>query len=306
MKSSEIKNIDKISSKQIYVLMLFAALFWSGAFVAGKYSVPFIPPFTLTFLRFIFATLILYGVIQYSKSKGRYEYKVVKKDIPLFLFTGVIGMMGYHMLFFSALQFTTAINSSIIAATNPMITVILSFFLLKQRAKAIQIFGILISFVGVILTITGADLGIVKELSFNRGDLLMLLAVTSWAIYSVVSKSKGGHLPPMALTFYSFLVCTILIIPFALWEKPWEFLPQVPVEALAAVLYMSIFASVIGYLVQQISIREIGPGKTNIFINLVPFFSMVLSTAILGEELQLIKVFTAILIVAGVYICQKN
>ncbi len=306
MESANIKQMEKLNSKRIYILMVFAALFWSGAFIAGKYSVPYIPPFTLTFLRFIFATVILYGVIQYNKSKGRYDYRLTKKDVPLFLFTGIIGMMGYHILFFKALQFTTAINSSIIAATNPMITIILSFFLLKQRAKALQILGIIISFFGVILTITGADFNVVKDLSFNRGDLIMVLAVVSWAIYSVVSKRKGGHLPPMALTFYSFLVCTILIIPFSLWEKPGEFLPKAPIEALGAVLYMSIFASVIGYLVQQISIREIGPGKTNIFINLVPFFSMVLATMILGEELQPIKIFTAILIVLGVYICQKN
>jgi len=73
-----------------------------------------------------------------------------------------------------------------------------------------------------------------------------------------------------------------------------------------AVAYMSIFASVIGYLVQQMSIKEIGPSKTSIFINLVPIFSIILSVAILGESVSVIKLFTALLIITGVYICQRN
>lgn len=291
-----------MTNKKIYILMVCSALFWAGAFIAGKYTVPYIPAFTLTFLRFFYAVIILCFVMRRMAA----EFKPDKEKWKVFLFTGIVGMFGYHILFFTALKHTTATNSSIIAAANPIVTTLLAFLFLKNKLGLKQLFGILLSFAGVILTITGADPEVLKHFTFNAGDLWMLAAVTAWAVYSVYSKSKGKGIPPIALTFYSFLVCTVLLIPFVLYEKPWVFLPSIPISAHLAVLYMSVFPSVIGYLVQQMAIREIGPERSAIFINLVPVFSIVLAVLILGEAFEPVKVFTAALIIAGVVICQRS
>ncbi len=282
--------------------MICSCMFWGGAFIAGKYTVPYITTFTLTFLRFFVATIILFFVMK----RTSVVYFPEKKHIPVFLFTGIVGMFGYHVLFFTALKYTTAINSSIIAATNPMMTTLLAVVFLKSRMSLRQLFGIMLSFVGVLLTITGADLAILRQFSFNKGDLWMLAAVVAWAAYGVFSKSKGKGIPPIILTYYSFLVCTVLLIPFVIYEKPWTYLAEVPVAAYMAVLYMSIFPSVIGYLVQQMAIKEIGPSKAAIFTNLVPVFSIIFAVLILGEALEPIKLLTAALIIAGVFICQRG
>lgn len=291
-----------MTNKKIYILMVCSALFWAGAFIAGKYTVPYIPAFTLTFLRFFYAVIILYFVMR----RMVVEFKPEKENWKVFFFTGTVGMFGYHILFFTALKHTTATNSSIIAAANPIVTTVLAYLFLKNKLGLKQLFGILLSFAGVILTITGADPEVLKHFAFNAGDLWMLAAVTAWAVYSVYSKSKGKGIPPIVLTFYSFLVCIVLLIPFVLYEKPWEFLPSIPLSAHLAVLYMSVFPSVIGYLVQQMAIREIGPERASIFINLVPVFSIALAVLILGEAFEPVKVFTASLIIAGVIICQRS
>jgi drug/metabolite transporter (DMT)-like permease len=290
-----------MENKKIYLLMVLATFFWAGAFIAGKLSVPYIPPFTLTFLRFVFATIILYFVL---KKQGN-EFKLKKEHFPTFLFTGIVGMFGYHVLFFLALKYTTAINSSIIGATNPIITTILSIIFLKDKLTKKQIIGILLSFAGVFLTITNADMATITSFTFNQGDLIMMIAVIMWASYSVYSKKVTGKFSPLILTYYSFLFCTVFIIPFVLYEKPWTFIGNVPYYSFIAVIYMSIFASVMGYLIQQMAIKQIGPSKTSIFINLVPMFSIILSVLILNEVLQPIKLLTALLIVLGVYICQR-
>lgn len=291
-----------MTKNKIYILMVCSALFWAGAFIAGKYTVPYITTFTLTFLRFFYATIILFFVMK----RTSVDFKLEKEKLPVYLFTGLVGMFGYHVLFFTALKYTTAINSSIIAATNPMVTTLLAVLFLRSRLGAKQALGILLSFSGVILTITGADLSVFKSFSFNSGDIWMLAAVTAWAAYGVFSKSKGKGIPPIVLTYYSFLVCTILLIPFVIYEKPWEYLLSIPVSAHLAVLYMSVFPSVIGYLVQQMAIKEIGPSKASIFVNLVPVFSIILAVLILGEALEPVKLLTAALIIAGVYICQHD
>jgi drug/metabolite transporter (DMT)-like permease len=291
-----------MTKKKIYLLMICSAFFWAGAFIAGKYTVPYIPTFTLTFLRFFYATIILFFVMK----KMSVDFTLEKSKVPVYLFTGVVGMFGYHVLFFTALKYTTAINSSIIAATNPMVTTLLAVLFLKSKLKKAQILGILLSFIGVLLTITGADISVLRHFAFNAGDLIMLAAVSAWAVYGIFSKSKGKEIQPIVLTYYSFLVCTLMLIPFVLYERPWEWIGTVPVPAHLAVLYMSIFPSVIGYLVQQMAIREIGPSKASIFVNLVPVFSIFLAVLLLGESLEPVKLLTAVLIIAGVYICQKS
>ena len=288
------------SNWKIYGGMVLATLFWAGAFIAGKYSTPYIAPFTVTFLRFLFATVILYGVTRAQKV----SLKTQRSRLPIFLFTGIVGMFGYHVFFFESLRFTTAINSSIIAAFLPALTALLTVFFLRQKVSGLEIFGIALSLVGVLLTLTGGSVRALAELSFNIGDLLMVVAIVCFAVYGVFCKRYGTGIPPIVLTFYSFLVCVLFLIPFVLTEKPWTFLGTIPLSAWAAVIYMSAFPSVVGYLTQQIAIQRIGPGPTSLFNNLTPLFSMVLSALLLGEAPQLIQLFTAALIIIGVVTCQ--
>lgn len=292
-----------MTNRKIYALMVLCTLFWAGAFIAAKLSVPYIPAYTLTFLRFSIASVILFFVLR-NRPEG--QFKFVKKDFPVFLFTGLVGMFGYHVLFFTAIKYSTAINSSIIGASNPIITAVLATFFLKDKINRKRLLGIMVSFLGVFLTITNADFSSIKNLSFNIGDLIMLAAVLMWASYAVFSKHVMPRYSPLILTYYSFLFCTIFLVPFVIYERPWSFLHKVPIYSFGSVIYMAVFPSVIGYLVQQMSIKQLGPSKTSIFINLVPIFSIVLSVLILGEELQPIKLLTAALIIFGVYLCQRN
>ena len=293
-------------NSKIYFLMVIAALVWSGAFIAGKFAVPYIPVFTLTFLRFLIASAVLYPVMKvYNRAHPEDNFRLTKKYIPLFLFTGIVGMLGYHVLFFTALKYTTAINSSIIGAMNPIVTTVIASIALKHRPPAAQTAGILLSFTGVVLTITGCNLSMLASFDFNRGDLFMAAAVVCWASYAVISRAKGAGVPPLALTFYSFVFCTIALIPFVIWEQPWT-LEAIPLSAILATVFMAVFSSVIGYMLQQIAIKKIGASKSSIFVNLVPVFSIILSVTILGEEFMPVKIFTSLLIIAGVCICQLS
>lgn len=289
---------------KIYFLMVIAALVWSGAFIAGKFAVPYVPTFTLTFLRFLIASIVLYPVMKlYNRSHPEDNFRLTKKYIPLFLFNGIVGMVGYHVLFFTALKYTTAINSSIIGAMNPIVTTIIAAIFIRQKTPPMQIAGILLSFIGVVLTITGGNLSILASFDFNRGDMFMAAAVICWASYAVMSRVKGADVPPLALTFYSFVFCTIALVPFVIWEHPWA-LEKIPASAILSIVFMAVFSSVIGYMLQQIAIKKIGASKSSIFVNLVPVFSIILSVTILGEELMPVKIFTSLLIIAGVCICQ--
>jgi len=283
--------------------MLIAILFWSGAFIAAKYSIPEFPPFTLTFLRFSIALFIIFFLmIRFEK-----HWKIKWKDVPQFLFLGLVGMFGYHILFFMALKHTTVINSSLIgAAFNPLTTTLLAVWFLKDKITLKKGLAFLICFIGVIITITEGNFLLLFQSGINIGDLLMFFAVICWAVYTVYSKKVSLHFPPLVITTYSFLFCTILLIPFVLMEKPWTFIYKTSIRGWLAVLYMAIFPSVIGFLVQQISVRKIGPRRTAMFIFLIPVFSIFLSVLLLKEVLHPIKIFSSLVIIAGVYFSTQS
>ncbi len=276
--------------------------FWAGAFIAGKIGVKEFPPFSLAFFRFLFATAIIFPVMIKYEDKN---WRLKKSDWKTIIVLGMIGMFGYHALFFTALKYTTAINSAMIGATNPLITSLLASFMIGEKLGFKRLGAILLALSGVMLTISGGKLEVIKSINFNNGDIIMLLAVVCWAIYGVISKKVMPKYSPLIITSYSFLVCLIALVPFVLYEKPMTYLPDVTWKGWVSVLYMAVFASVIGYLVQQISIKAIGPSKTMSFINLVPVFSIILSSIILKEDVTLIKVISAAIIICGVYLNSK-
>lgn len=295
MKKTELVSfIDKY-------LMVISTIFFSGAFIAGKFSVREFPPFSLTFFRFLIASLIIF-VILIMKDE---QWRIKKQEIPLFLSLGIIGMVGYHIFFFLALKYTSAVNTSLIAAMNPIITTTLSIIFLRERISKRALLGIAISFLGVLLIVTNGSLSMLVNLKFNIGDILMVIAVLCFSIYFIMLKGALKKHSPLKCTSYAFLFCTLALIPFTFYEISTGYLRDTTLLGWSSIFYMAIFCSVIGYLIQQISIKNIGPSKTSLYVNLTPIFSMVLAYFILNEHITFIKIFAATLIILGVYLNMK-
>ncbi len=301
MEGKEIKksNLRELIERN---LMIIATLFFSGAFIAGKFSVIEFPAVSLTFFRFTIAAIVLYFIIK----KKKVNLYINKKDIPRIIVLSVLGMIGYHVLFFTALKYTSSINTSLIAAMNPIITTIMATIFLKEKISKIAVIGIMCSFLGVVLIITNGSFNILRNLDFNIGDIYMLLAILSFSSYFIVLKGIVSRIEPIILTFYVFLFCSILLFPVMIYENPMTYLGNTSIKGWGSLLYMSIFASVIAYLVQQVSVKRIGPAKTSLYVNLVPLFSMILAYFILGEEISITKIVAGLMIVLGVIITLKS
>lgn len=282
-------------------LMVFAAVFWAGAFIAGKFSVAEFPPISLTFFRFLVSSIFILPILYFFEK----DMKIKKKDFMSFVRLGVIGIIGYHVFFFACLKYTSPVNSSLIAATNPIMTTILSAIFLKEKVKPKNMLALGLSFFGVLLIITGGNPSVLATMKFNIGDLLMLVAVLCWVIYAILSKKVLEKYSPIKVTTYAFLSATIILIPFVFLENPMMYLPKTTMLGWGSVFYMALFASVGGYLIQQISIKKIGPSKTALYVNLVPLLSMILAFFILKEAISFIKIGAAVFIITGVYINTK-
>lgn len=296
--ANEVQNTENAAIK---ILMVMAALFWAGAFIAGKLSVREFPPVSLTFFRFLIASAIIFVILAVRER----DIRIKSEDLPVFIALGVIGMIGYHILFFMALKYTSPVNAALIGAINPLVTTIFSVIFLKEKIRIVNIIAIMISLSGVVLIVTNGSLGFFADMRLNIGDLLMLVAVVCWAAYAIISKKALAKYSPIKVTSYAFLVCTVILLPFLPFESPMKFLPGTTVGGWTSVVYMAIFPSLGGYLIQQMSIKKMGPSRTSLYVNLVPAFSMVLAYFILGEAISAVKVAAAALIIGGVYMNTK-
>ena len=127
----------------------------------------------------------------------------------------------------------------------------------------------------------------------------MFGAVFCWAIYSIMVKKLSNRFDPVVTTFYSFFVCVIILTPFEIYEVAANGI-AIDSTGWLAILYMAIFPTCIGYLVQQHAIKHIGVSKTALFVNLVPIFVMVMAIAVLGEKFFWLNVISALIIICSV------
>lgn len=287
---------EAINKNKYYGLMIFGTVLWAGAFIAGKLGVGKLSPLLLTYFRMLFATIIIFPIL-INRDKS---WKIEKGHIKYVLSTGLVGMIGYHLFFFNALRFTTASKASIINASNPIVTSIFAYLFLKDRISLRQLFYILLAFVGVTLTISDWDLSMLTSMSVNQGDLLMFCGTVCWAAYSIIVKRVMKYFTPLKLTAYTFLGAVVILTPFALVEAIKTDFSVIGWMPFAAVLYMAIFPTVMGYTIQQMVIKALGPSTTALFINLVPIFSVIMASVFLKEAFNPMNIISGAIIIFAV------
>ena len=171
-----------------YLFLLLATLFWSGNFIVGKAASLYeIPPFSLNFYRWFFAWLILapFTLKEILKKK---EYII--QNFKLFAVLGITSITIFNSIVYYSLYYTQVISGVLMISTIPVWIIFISSLLNIEKTNIFQIFGVILSLIGVIVIISKADINLLKNLKFNKGDLTMIVAMLSWAIYSALLKKK--------------------------------------------------------------------------------------------------------------------
>ncbi len=218
------------------------------------------------------------------------------------LLIGLLGIPIYHVLFFLSLKHTSAINAGLITATMPMIVSIFASFMLKETIGLKRMGAIALAFFGVALTVTNGSLETIKKMTFNLGDLTMLVAVLAFALYSVMSKKIMPRYSPLIILSYGFVISVVSLIPFAISENLFELLPRLSWRAWVSIVYMAVAASCLAYFIQQVALKWYGASKTMLFYNFTPIFCIILASIFLDEQVKILHGLSALIIITGVYI----
>lgn len=276
---------------------LFAALpplFWAGNFLVARAMRDEIPPVQMSFWRWALAFTLL---LPFAWSAGRRERTLLRHELPFLAILGFVGVTAFNCLIYAALHHTTVVNGALINSLMPAATILFALVLLREPLSAQRILGLLVSLTGAATIIAGGRIG---ELAFNRGDVLVLCGLTFWAAYTVLIRWRRTQLSPILFLAATAALGTVFHLPLLAWELATSggFSPSV--TAGAAIVYLAIFPSILAYIFWNRAVATLGPGRTAIFMHLMPIFSVVLAVAFLGEHLFAYHGVGAVLIVSGI------
>lgn len=282
-----------------YLKLLCTSMFWGGTFVAGRVVAQHAPPFSAAFLRFAIAVFCL--VILVRVHEGGLPRLKRHQWLPV-LILGLSGIFAYNVLFFLGLRTVEAGRAAVIVATNPIFIALLAALLFKDSLGAGRFLGIVLSICGAVLAITGGHPLTLLHQAVSWGDLIIFGCVASWVTYLLVGKVTMHSLSPHAAVTYSCLVGTALLFPFSLGEGLFSLLPTLPWSVWAALIYLGVFGTVLGFTWFYQGVKDIGPSRSAVFINFVPVWAILASFAILGESLTPSLLLGAVLVGSGVYL----
>jgi len=298
-----------MSRKMSYILLILAVVFWGTSFAVVKLGIGQLEPVQFLFLRNLFASLIFVAILMKTPREQRY---LERQDIPRMFFLAFMGVGGYFIVQYTALQYTTTVNASLLVGIAPIIVAIYSALFLKEKLGWVRAFGIGISFAGIVLTITRGHFAGFINAETILGDLLMILNAVMISIFSLGSKSMLKKYEPIVATAYLSIMALVMLIPFNLFSNflapvpLWKMASAIDGTAVLAAFYLALTCSVIGYFGWYQGIKTFGATKTSVFNYINPLVAAVLSYILFDGELTVFTVIGGVCIIGGVYLCNMK
>ena len=284
--------------KTAYIFLILATLFWSGNFIVGKAASLFeIPPFTLNFYRWTFAWLILapFTLKEIFKKKS-----YILNNIKLILILGITSITVFNSIVYYSLNFTQVISGVLMISTIPVMIIFFCWVFKIEKTNFYQLLGVLFSLMGVVVIVTNADVNKLLNLNFNKGDLWMVIAMLSWAMYSALLRKKKFKLSQISLLQTIISAGLILLLPAYLIEMALGYRVNIHLPFILTLTYVVLFPGLASFFFWIKGISIIGSNRSGIFLHLMPIFSTIMAMLIFKEKFMTFHLIGAILIITGI------
>jgi drug/metabolite transporter (DMT)-like permease len=289
-------------ANQPYLLLSITALCWAGNAIVGRMAAGHIPPVTLSFLRWSLAFLI---ILPFAWKHLVRDWDAIRERLGIMIVLSITGIGAFNTLQYWALEHTQALNTLLLQSAGPLVVAVWSLALLGIRLTLAQAAGILLSMCGVLIILMHGDLSKLSNIEFNRGDLIFLIALAIFGLYSVLSlKRPGIHaLSFVAFTFGAGAAC---LIPLFIWELFARPMMRLDTTNLLSLFYVALFPSTIAYLCFNRGVQLIGANRAAPFFHVVPVFGTVMSIIFLGEHPQVFHFIGFALVLTGVFVASRK
>jgi drug/metabolite transporter (DMT)-like permease len=287
-----------------YLLLSLTSFFWSLNWVIGRAIVGHVTPLSLTWIRWIVA---VGAMLPFAWPGIRANWPVIRRNWKVIAWLGFWGTGLHNAFAYVGLQYTTATNGVILNSAIPILIILLGWLIYRETITRLQMLGMAVSLAGILAIISRGDPSVLAGLEMNKGDLIVLFGMVFWAAYTVFLRMKPAELPGLTLLACCGCVGVLLLTPLMLAEM-WmlggrvEFNPA----TVAAMFYVGIFPSFVGYVFWNRGVQEVGPNIAGIFVHLMPAFGAILAWLFLGERIHLFHMVGIALILAGIALTTRG
>ncbi|MGR8950518.1 MAG: DMT family transporter [Gammaproteobacteria bacterium] len=263
-----------------HLKLIAMAFIWATSYPMGRILGDYEVPSVIVFCRLVAAFVFL---IWFANFRGELKWSITAKQLALFFLLGLCGFCIHNYLMFKALEHTQASTGAVINGAIPLIVVILDYLVFKKTITKMTFIGILIGIVGTAVVVTHGDFQSVIDHGLGFGELLFLIAISGWAVYSIAARPLFGSVSPIMITAYTCLTGAILMAPAAIVTMPLAKPLFIDWHLLALAILQAIFVVGLGFLWFYEGVKNIGPARTSVYINLIPVFAIILSALTIGE-----------------------
>lgn len=290
-------------SKRTWALIAatFVSIIYGLTFTIAKDVMPrYIEPFGFIVIR-VFGATILFWVVSFFGSKE----KIALNDFPRILAAAFFGVALNMLTFFKGLSYTSPIMSAVLMVTTPMIVLVLSAIIMKERMLKRKMFGIILGLAGTLLLILyGADLKIAPKASL--GNLLVFINAVSYGFYLIAVKKLMDKYNALTFVKWIYTFGLIMVLPFGWNEFETINWTIIPTDIYWKIGFVILFSTFFTYLLNLLSMRELKPTTVAVFIYLQPLFATIFAVSLGKDELNWVKLLSTLLIFAGVYLVTQK
>lgn len=280
-----------------YAALTVTMLCWGGSWVVARAIRADMPPVALNFWRWTVTLLIL---APFALPRLRGEGAVLRRHWRLLAGLGGSGVLMFQVLAYLGLQSTTAVNAVVMNSAAPVFIIICSWLIDRDHASPRQIAGMVISFLGIVTIMEEGNLAALADFKVKLGDLVILAAMPFWGIYAVLLKRRPRELDALGLLFAVTAAGVAMMTPLYALETLLIRAPTMSLASTEAVLYVSLFASILAYFCWNYGVAAVGPNRAGFTLHLLPAFGTILAIIFLNETLHLYHVIGIGTILVGV------
>ena len=281
----------------IWCGVVVAIFFWSSNFNVIQAINDNISPLTSAALRFVIAALILL-LLRLGK-RPQSDVKLTNKSVLSLFVIATVGVTVQNFFIFYAMSFTTPVNAAVVQANIPLVTVLLSGLILSTTISSRAILGAIVSFLGVVIVITG---GKFHSIESNIGDFYMLIALVSGCLYTILAKRLTSSIPVSQQLRWVLSIGAVQMLAIAMYQIDFRSsLHEITLIDLSLIAYMSLFGTLIAYYFWMKGAIVLGPAKMSSLFNIMPVFTLLISF-FSGQYVHLEHIFGVVIVAIGVYV----
>jgi drug/metabolite transporter (DMT)-like permease len=285
---------------KVLTILVLAQVVISGTYLMAKLGLRQFSPLSFGLYRFLIAAAVFAGLLAAKKQLRLPQ----KKDRIAFLWLAFLVVPLNQGLFLYGMKYTLASHGALFYATTPIMVFGLSCLFLGERPGLLKAAGIALGFVGVLLVLSDQRIAISGE-TF-KGDVLILVAVATWAAYTILNKKMLVRYPPLYVTGAGLSLGFLMFLPIGLYPALRQDYSAISWSGVASLLYLALLTSVLGYLVWSWGLSKLEASKVTVLSNLQPVLAALLAWVFLGEAITLRFLLGAAAVAAGVLLTERG